>query len=78
MTATPGLDIVYILCAHVCANAACGGTEGSAHLLLEITTSSSLLTDMLTAAGSDGKLAGAKWLSQQGAGWPAVLQWDDD
>jgi hypothetical protein len=30
---------------------------------------------MLNAAGANSKLAAAKWLRQQGAEWPAVINW---
>jgi hypothetical protein len=33
------------------------------------------LTQMLNAAGAFGKLEAVKWLRQQGADWPAVLQY---
>jgi hypothetical protein len=35
------------------------------------------LTLMLAAAGSKGHTAAMQWLLQRGAGWPAVLQWQD-
>jgi hypothetical protein len=33
------------------------------------------LTRMLAAAGSKGHTAAIEWLLEQGAGWPAQLQW---
>jgi hypothetical protein len=35
------------------------------------------LTDMLSITGALSHLAAAKWLRQQGAEWPEVLQWGD-
>jgi hypothetical protein len=37
-----------------------------------------VLTQMLNIAGVYNQLAAAKWLRQQGAGWPAMLFWGDE
>jgi hypothetical protein len=35
------------------------------------------LTDMLNVAGAHGEVEAAKWLRQQGAQWPTVLQYTE-
>jgi hypothetical protein len=44
---------------------------------LGIVFDAELLTDMLNVAGVHSKLVVAKWLRQQGAEWPDVLQWTE-
>jgi hypothetical protein len=41
---------------------------------VDVATHTASLTQMLAAAGANGKLAAAQWLRAQGAGWPDVLQ----
>jgi hypothetical protein len=64
----------------VCLAAAHGGsTHVLAYLwhqpLVHLQLGAQPLTAMLNAAGANNKLAAAQWLRQQGAEWPAVLQY---
>jgi hypothetical protein len=44
---------------------------------LGIVYDAEMLSDMLNVAGVHNKLVVAKWLRQQGAEWPGVLQWTE-
>eukprot|EP00953_Heterococcus_sp_UTEX-ZZ885_P026686 14389-Heterococcus_DN1.PRE.1 len=64
----------------VCVAAASSGDVPTMEYALdaEPAASAAQLTEMLNAAGAHSRLAAAKWLRQQGAGWPLVLMLDRD
>jgi hypothetical protein len=52
-----------------------GSVDTMAYVLLHFNVDVDMLTDMLNVAGAYNKLAAAVWLRQQGAEWPAVLDY---
>jgi hypothetical protein len=64
-----------------CENAAIRGCIDTIELVLQLHSTSlselsaSQLTQVLNAAGTFGQLAAAKWLRQQGADWPVLLEY---
>jgi hypothetical protein len=52
-----------------------GSTDTMSYIVEQECVSTELLTNMMRAAGADSKLVAVKWLRQQGADWPAVLQY---
>jgi hypothetical protein len=57
--------------------AACGGSVEVLQFLQPLAQwSPQMLTELLQAAGAHKRLAAAKWFRQQGAAWPALLQYN--
>jgi hypothetical protein len=57
--------------------AACGGSVAVLQFLQPLVYwSPQMLIELLQAAGAHRKLAAAQWLRQQGAAWPALLQYN--